>query len=182
MRVRPLEPAEVEPRRADLVRLLSDAVEGGASIGFLAPLPDAEAEAYWAGVVDAMRAGRRHLLAAFDGDRLIGTVQLDLEPRANGRHRAEVMKLMVLRSDRRRGVARRLMAALLDLARARRRSLLLLDVRAGDPAEALYEAFGFTKFGLVPRHARSPDGSLAATSFYYLDLPRCDPTFRTSGS
>jgi hypothetical protein len=30
-------------------------------------------------------------------------VQLDLETRANGRHRAEVMKLMVLRAHRRQG-------------------------------------------------------------------------------
>jgi acetyltransferase len=117
-----------------------------------------------------MGAGRRHLLAAFEGDRLIGTVQLGLEPRANGRHRAEVMKLMVLRSHRRRGVASRLMEALLDLARARQRSLLLLDMRAGDPVEVLYQNLGFRKFGEVPRHAQSPDGRFAASSFYYLEL------------
>ncbi len=170
MLVRPLGPAEVEARAAELVRLLRDAVEGGASIGFLAPLESPEALAYWRSVVVAMQAGRRRLLAALADDRVIGAVQLDFEPRANGRHRAEVMKLMVLRSHRRQGIARRLMAAALDLARAERRSLLLLDVRQGDPAEALYRALGFTKFGLVPRHARSPDGSLAATSFYYAEL------------
>jgi acetyltransferase len=167
--IRRLEPAEAEARVAELVRLLVDALEGGASIGFVLPLGPAEAETYWQSVSAAIRAGRRHLLAAFEGERLIGAVQLDLEPRANGRHRAEVMKLMVLRSARRRGVARRLMAALLDLARAEARSLLLLDVRAGDPVEALYRAAGFIKFGEVPRHAQSPDGRLAATSFYYLE-------------
>ncbi len=78
------------------------------------------------------------------------------------------MKLMVLRSERRRGVARGLIAALLDLARAQERSLLLLDVRADDPAETLYRAVGFTKFGELPRHAQSPDGSFAATSFFTL--------------
>ncbi len=168
--VRLLAPAEAEARTADLVRLLIDAVEGGASIGFVLPLAPGEVEVYWQSVSAAIREGRRRLLAAFEGDRLIGAVQLDLEPRANGRHRAEVMKLMVLRSDRRRGVARGLLAALLDLARAEGRSLLLLDVRAGDPAEALYQAVGFTRFGQVPRHARSPDGSFAATSYHYLEL------------
>jgi acetyltransferase len=168
--IRRLNPATVEARGAELVRLLIDAVDGGASIGFLAPLPDREALAYWRSVTEAMRAGRRHLLAAFDGERLIGAVQLDLEPRANGRHRAEVMKLMVLRSDRRRGVGRKLMAALLDIAREQARTLLLLDVRAGDPVEALYQAVGFAKFGEVPRHAQSPDGRFDATSFYHLEL------------
>ncbi len=80
----PLDPAEVDGRGTEFVGLLIDAVEGGASIGFLAPLLAAEALAYWRSVAEAMRAGRRHLLAAFDGERLIGTVQLDLEPRANG--------------------------------------------------------------------------------------------------
>jgi ribosomal protein S18 acetylase RimI-like enzyme len=168
--IRALDPAAVDARSAELARLLIDAVEDGASIGFLAPLPEIEALAYWRSVVDAIGAGRRHLLAAFEGNRLIGTVQLDLEPRANGRHRAEVMKLMVLRSDRRRGVARRLMAALLEVAGAQQRSLLLLDVRAGDPVEALYQNLGFRKFGEVPRHAQSPDGRFAASSFYYLEL------------
>jgi acetyltransferase len=168
--IRALDPAAAAAHAAALVGLLTDAVEGGASIGFVLPLGSAEALTYWQSVSAAIRDGRRHLLAAFEDDRLVGAVQLDLEPRANGRHRAEVMKLMVLRSDRRRGVARVLMAALLDLARAEQRSLLLLDVRAGDPAERLYQTFGFTKVGLVPRHARSPDGSFAATCYYYLEL------------
>jgi acetyltransferase len=167
--IRGLEPAELDARTSEFVRLLIDAVEGGASIGFVLPLGAAEAGDYWQSVDTALRAGRRRLLAAFEDDRLVGTVQLDLEPRANGRHRAEVMKLMVLRRDRRRGVARALMAALLDVARAERRSLLLLDVRSGDPAEVLYRECGFAKVGQVPRHARSPDGTFAPTTFYYLD-------------
>ena len=150
--------------------LLRDAVEGGASLGFLLPLGRAEAESYWGSVVDAMHAERRLLLVALAGQGVIGSVQLDLETRANGSHRAEVMKLMVLRAHRRQGVGRKLMSAVRAVARGAGRSLLLLDVRAGDPAEALYREFGFANFGEVPRYARSPDGRLAATCFYYLDL------------
>jgi ribosomal protein S18 acetylase RimI-like enzyme len=80
------------------------------------------------------------------------------------------MKLMVLRAYRRRGVGRELMSAVFALARAAGRSLLLLDVRTGDPAEALYRSLGFVKFGEVPRYAKSPEGGLAASSFYYLEL------------
>jgi hypothetical protein len=81
--------------------LVQDAVEGGASIGFVLPLKRRELEAYWQSVVAAMRDGERHLLAAFDDGQLIGAVQLALEPRPNGRHRAEIMKLMVQRTHRR---------------------------------------------------------------------------------
>ena len=169
--VRKLDPAAAERLLDDLVGLLCDAVAGGASLGFLLPLERAEALAYWESVALAMRAGRRDLLVALADQRLVGAVQLDLEPRANGRHRAELMKLMVLRTARRRGIGRALMCAALDTARAAGRSLVLLDVRAGDPAEALYRELGFIRIGEVPRYARSPDGRLAASRFYYLELP-----------
>lgn len=110
------------------------------------------------------------MLAAFEGATLLGSVQLALEPRANGRHRAEAIKLMVLRSGRGRGVGRALMEALLGAARESGRTLLLLDVRSEDPAERLYRALGFVPFGRVPGYARSPDGRLADTTFYYLQL------------
>jgi ribosomal protein S18 acetylase RimI-like enzyme len=168
--IRRLEAADVEARLGDLVALLRDAIQGGASIGFVLPLGPAELEAYWRDVLEAVREHGRVLLAAFEGETLIGSVQLGPEPRANGRHRAEVMKLMVLRSHRGHGVGRALMQTLLGAARASDRSLLLLDVRTGDPAERLYRALGFVKIGEVPDHARSPDGRFAASSFYYLDL------------
>jgi ribosomal protein S18 acetylase RimI-like enzyme len=121
-------------------------------------------------VAAGLRQGRLALLAAFEHDHLIGTVQLGLELRPNGRHRAEVMKLMVHRAHRRRGIARSLMNAALDLALRSGRILLLLDVRTGDPVEGLYRSLGFVKFGEVPRYARNPDSGLAASSFYYLEL------------
>ena len=168
--IRRLEAVDVEARLGELSALLRDAVLGGASIGFVLPLASAELEAYWRDVLEAVRGSGRILLAAFAGEALIGSVQLALEPRANGRHRAEVMKLMVLRSHRGRGVGRALMQTLLEAARASDRSLLLLDVRTGDPAERLYRALGFVPFGRVPDHARSPDGQLADSSFYYMQL------------
>jgi acetyltransferase len=167
--IRRLGPTDAEERLRELALLLRDAVEGGASIGFVLPLAPAEVATYWQGVCTELRATRRILLAAFEGEALIGSVQLGLEPRANGRHRAEVMKLMVLRSHRGRGVGRGLMRALLESARAAGRTLLLLDVRTDDPAERLYRSLGFVPFGRVPDHAQSPDGRLADTSFYYLD-------------
>jgi ribosomal protein S18 acetylase RimI-like enzyme len=169
--VRALDPDEATRRLDHLVELLVDAVAGGASIGFVLPLEQAEAAAYWQDVIASLRADRLALVAAFERDRLVGSVQLGLEPRANGRHRAEVMKLMVRRSHRRCGIGRSLLQAVCDLAQRSGRTLLLLDVRSGDPAEALYRSRGFVRFGEVPRYALDPDGGgLAASSFYYLQL------------
>jgi ribosomal protein S18 acetylase RimI-like enzyme len=168
--VRRLEAADGEALLGKLSALLRDSILGGASIGFVLPLAPAELEAYWRDVLEAVRERGRILLAAFEGETLIGSVQLNPEPRANGRHRAEVMKLVVLRSHRGRGVGRALMQALLEVARQSGRSLLLLDVRSGDPAERLYRRLGFVPYGRVPAYARDPDGRLADSSFYYLQL------------
>jgi GNAT superfamily N-acetyltransferase len=162
--------ADVEARLGEFCALLCDAVLGGASIGFVLPLAPGELEAYWREVINAVRGRGRILIAAFEGETLLGSAQLALEPRANGRHRAEVMKLMVLRAHRGRGVGRALMRAILNAARQAGRTLLLLDVRSEDPAERLYCSLGFVPFGRVPAHARSPDGRLADTTFYYLQL------------
>jgi ribosomal protein S18 acetylase RimI-like enzyme len=151
-----------------LIALLQDAVDSGASIGFLPPLAPAAAASYWRGVVADLEAGGRVLLVARGGDgAIVGSAQLELAMRDNGRHRAEVAKVMVLRAARRRGIGRKLMLAAEDHARRLGRSTLILDTRAGDPSERLYASLGWQRVGEIPRYARSANGALDATAFYY---------------
>jgi hypothetical protein len=65
-----------------------------------------------------------------------------------------------------------------DAARASGRTLLLRNVRTGDPAARRYRSLGFVPFGRVPGCARSPDGGLADTSVYDLDLHPRQPSYR----
>lgn len=150
----------------DLVMLLRNAVNAGASIGFLPPLDDIEARAYWRKTIEELH-GRRVLFAAFEDDRVVGCVQLSPEPRKNGDHRAEVQKLMVHTDFRRRGIGDALMKALIDHAQSMGLHLLVLDVRAGDPAERIYQAHGFIHIGTIPDYARNADGGLDPSAFYY---------------
>jgi GNAT superfamily N-acetyltransferase len=150
-----------------LVDILRDSVDGGASVGFLPPLGDAEAAEYWQGVVKAIAEGSRVLLVAHESDRVVGTAQLDLCTRPNGRHRAEVMKVMVLRAARRRGIGRALMLALDGQARRLGRTTLVLDTRRGDPSEQLYASTGWTLVGAIPDYAESAGGVRDASAFYY---------------
>ena len=160
--------AEVDAERAALVALLGDAVESGASVGFLPPLMDAEAGSYWSTVAAGLREGSRVVLAARDGELgLVGSAQLELATRANAGHRAEVTKVMVHRRARRRGVGRALMLALEDHARRLGRTTLILDTRQGDPSETLYRAVGWVFAGAIPDCARSATGTLDATALYY---------------
>ena|SRR5712692_2129514 len=150
-----------------LIGLLQDAVDSGASVGFLPPCAAPDARAYWAGVQQAVAKGNRILLAAVEDGKVHGAVQLDLATMPNGRHRAEVMKLLVARQARRRGIGRALMLA---VERAARRTLLVLDTRRGDAAEALYVSRGYIRAGIIPRYARSASGTLDDTVYLYREL------------
>jgi acetyltransferase len=161
---------QAESHIEQLVDLLMDAVDSGASIGFMPPLHRAEAFSYWQDVIGVMRTGRRVLLVAIDGDLIQGSVQLDLEPRANGNHRADAIKLFVHRRARRGGLAKALMLEVESTARRLGRTLLLMDTCKGGEAEKMCESLGYTRYGEVPKYARSGDGSLDASVFYYRQL------------
>lgn len=161
---------QFDAARAALAALLDDAVRSGASLGFLDSLTAEEAGSYWCDVRAAMQAGHRLLwLAELDGV-VVGSVQLDLCQKKNGVNRAEVQKLLVLRSARRQGVARALMEAVEASARSLDRGLLFLDTEAGSGAEPFYRACGYTYAGGLPEYACSPSGEWRANAIYYKTL------------
>lgn len=162
---------DIAPQKVDdLVALLQDAVDSGASVGFLPALSRKTALDYWLTVFADVEAGRRLLLGALDGMQLVGSVQLALATKPNALHRAEVQRLLVHRSVRRHGIGERLMRELERLARERSRTLLVLDTRQGDPSELLYQKLGYTRAGVIPGYALSANGELDATAFYYRRL------------
>jgi acetyltransferase len=168
-----IEPFPANPTAAELAglaALLRDAVEGGASVGFMVPLPEDEVSRFWTDVLAEVAAGHRLLLVAREAGRVIGGIQLELAQRPNSRHRAEVQKLLVLRSHRGRGIGSALMAVAEDFARLQRRTLLVLDTSATGNAIGLYTRCGYTRVGVIPRYAKDPDGPFIDTVVYYKDL------------
>lgn len=161
---------QAEEAIAQLSELLIDAVDSGASVGFMPPLGEGEALAYWRGVIAGMREGSRILLAAHEEGRIQGAVQLGLEMRANGNHRTEAMKLFVHRRARRQGLAKALMAEVEATAIRLDRTLLLMDTRKGGDAERLCQLLGYIRYGEVPNYARSGNGQLHTTVFFYRQL------------
>jgi len=151
--------------------LLRDAVESGASVGFLPPLEMEESRAYWQETLDEVAAGTRLALGARLDNQLVGTVHLALATKPNGRHRAEVQKLLVHTSARRRGIAQRLLGAIERAALESGRTLLILDTEQGSDAERLYRRVGYTEAGVIPRFAATTAGPLTATIVFYKELP-----------
>jgi len=97
-------------------------------------------------------------------------VQLSLGQKENGRHRAEVQKLLVHTRYRNRGLGRRLMDAIESEARQRDLTLLVLDTIAGELAEQLYLKLGYVRVGEIPNYASFPDGRLWTTVIFYEEL------------
>jgi acetyltransferase len=151
----------------ELIELLRDGVNNGAAMGFLAPLSYNEAEKYWLEVVEALKSPYRSLLVALEQGHVIGSAQLELASKANGLHRAEVMKVMVHTQHRRGGIGLTLMQAVEKRAVELGRTTLVLDTREHDTGEGLYLKADFVRSGVIPNFARSSDGSLHGTIVMY---------------
>ena len=165
--IRRLDAAELQAQLDALAAVLYDCVAGGASVGYMAPFSHAEArEAYEAWAAEAER-GRRLVLGAFVNGYLVGTVQVILALMPNQPHRGEIVKLLVHRSARKRGIARLLMEGAEAEARAEGKTLLVLDAVTGGDASRLYERMGWVTVGVVPDFALYPDGRPCDTTYYW---------------
>ncbi|MGE8152376.1 GNAT family N-acetyltransferase [Pseudomonas vancouverensis] len=153
--------------RHGLIELLLDAVGYGASVGFMADLDAMQAHAYFDEVQDNLNKGSLLLWVVVKDEQVQASVQLSLCQKANGLNRAEVQKLLVRENARRRGLGQQLMEALEQAAVQYKRGLLFLDTEAGSPAEAFYQALGYTRAGEIPDYACDPTGRYKPTALYY---------------
>jgi GNAT superfamily N-acetyltransferase len=170
--VRRLDAEEVRAHLDGFAAVLADCVEGGASVGYLSPFSHEQARRVYEEYADEVEHGRRLLLAAFAGGTLVGTAQLVFPTHPNQPHRADVARVLVHRSARRRGIARRLMEEIERQALADGRTLLVLDTVTGDDAERLYDRLGWRKVGVIPGFALYPDGRFCDTTVFYKELAR----------
>lgn len=164
--------ASVDAEIDMLAEVLRAVVHAGAGVSFFTPFSIEEARAFWVdNVLTAVRAGTRRVVVARLDQRIVGTVQLNLDTPPNQPHRADVAKLLVHPSARRRGIGRALMIALEGIARSEGRTLLTLDTVSGGIAESLYTSLGFVTVGVIPRYARgSLTPELEGTTIMYKEL------------
>jgi len=171
VRISPCDAPTLKARLADFVELLRDGVDGGASMSFIAPLDPEQARRFWAKVAGEVETGKRLVLGAFEGQRLVGSVQLSLDMPPNQPHRVDLQKMLVHSAMRRRGLGRQLLAAADEAVRAAGRSLIVLDTVRGSDAESVYARCGYTRVGVIPGFALNHDGSaLADTVIFYRQL------------
>jgi GNAT superfamily N-acetyltransferase len=165
--VRRLRPDEAREQLDALAGVLADCVAGGASVGYMEPFSHADARTVYEDYVRDAEQGRRIILGAFLDGNLVGTAQLVLAVPPNQPHRAEVARVLVHRSARRRGFAQRLMEQLEQEALDEGKTLLVLDAVTGGDAARLYERLGWNEVGVIPNYALYPDGQFCDTTVFW---------------
>jgi len=164
-----LDAAAAKAATAELAEVLADCVEGGASVSFMLPYSRADAAKFIEKVIASVERDETVLLAAKLDGRIVGTVQLGLDMPPNQPHRGDIKKLLVHRSARRHGLGAKLMARAEQEAKARGRTLLVLDT-AGNEAERLYVRGGWQRVGVIPDYAMWPGGGFCDTTFFWKRL------------
>lgn len=146
----------------ELATLLHACVHDGANINFILPFSVDDARAFWRDrIMPALGKEQRFLFVAWAYPsagtvQLVGTVQLNCDMPPNQAHRAEISKLLVHPTCRRRGIARKLMHEAELQARRLGHNLITLDTTTGSAAEPLYLSLGYVSLGAIPGYARDP--------------------------
>ncbi|MEZ4736958.1 MAG: GNAT family N-acetyltransferase [Caldilineaceae bacterium] len=99
----------------------------------------------------ATAGGKELQLVAVMDDQVIGSATLIRDGHALRSHRAGLFGLVVDPAYQQRGIARRLVDALLTQAQTLGIAILETSCRAGTGAEAVYPKLGFTEYGRLPR-------------------------------
>jgi len=168
--IRRLGAAEVREAIDELAAVLHDCVSGGASVSFVHPFAHEDAVVFFESLLPEIEAGTRVVVAAYDEQGLVGTVQLIHASQPNQPHRGDIAKLLVHRRARGRGIAQRLMAQAEEEARRDGRTLLVLDTVPGTAADALYRKLGWTAVGEIPGYALDVHGSPEATTVFFKNV------------
>ncbi len=154
---------------SDLCDATEAAILDGNGFGWLRPPLRPRLEAYWRGV---LVVPERELFVARLDNTIAGSAQL-VKPTQNQQSRDFAVTLsthFVVPWARGHGLARALVEAVEDAARAGGFEVVNLDVReTQEAAIKLYESYGYERWGSLPRYARV-DGKMIAGHFYVKTL------------
>ncbi|MGN6299594.1 MAG: GNAT family N-acetyltransferase [Angustibacter sp.] len=136
--------------RDGVVALLRQAVRDGAALGWVVPPPEDEVRELLRSVRAAESAGDAAVALELRGDEVVGFGYWRRYARPTHHPQADLERLVVAPSSRRRGLGRRLLQQLVARADALGVETLTLDVRGDNAgAIALYESAGFRRYGTL---------------------------------
>jgi GNAT superfamily N-acetyltransferase len=144
--------------RDEVVTLWTRVSNAGGAVGFVPPVTEddvrPDAEKHFAGAQE----GRTRLLAARDGDRLVGTAFFSFNTHRLMRHWCWLYTVMVDPAAQGRGHGRELMREVERRARALGMESVRLTCRGGLGLERFYASVGYKEVGRVPAAIRVAPG------------------------
>jgi len=150
----------------DLCDAAEEGIKAGGGFGWLKPPPRQVMESYWRGVL--LVPDRQIFVGRLDGV-IAGTAQL-VRPAKNNEAQALTAQMtthFVAPWARGHGLARAIVVAVEDAARAANVSILNLDVRESQGAAIqLYQSLGYQHWGTHPHYARVGEQWVAGLSFW----------------
>ena len=176
-------PGSVDAPLVDAVHRVVEAVMRlGGAVGWVEVPQRAETADWLAGIAAEVAAGRtRMALLGADGQ-VTALGRWTRYAKDTVAVNAEVLQVMVHPDARGRGLARRLVAALVEDARDKRVETLTLDVRGNNHAAmALYESLGFEVYGRLPDFVAVRDERWDRV-LYRIDLRTADSPLRRHGA
>jgi acetyltransferase len=163
-------PPEAPDIAAELAKVHLDALRSGMALGALGSMESETLERSYHDIVSRLVDRDRVLVVAEARGKVVGMAQLVFSLATNAGHRAEIQRVGVATAARGKGIGRKLMAAVEEVAREHRVSLLWLTTHDETEACLFYESIGYTKLGVMPNYSRRPDGSLWPGAFYFREL------------
>jgi ribosomal protein S18 acetylase RimI-like enzyme len=162
-------------------RVVEAVMRLGGAVGWV-HVPDRTETAEWlTGIIAEVTAGRTRMAAVSVGGRVAALGRWSWYAKPAVGVNGEILQVMVHPDGRGQGLARLLVGALVDDARAHRVETLTLDVRGNNHAAmALYESFGFEVSGRLPDFVAVGDERWDRV-LYRLDLRTADYPVRRHG-
>ena len=105
----------------------------------------------------ADRLGSSTMLGGFRDAELVAIAGLAIQQGPKQAHKGMIWGMYVRSDARRTGIGRRLVEAILDLARGRVELIQLTVIRDNEPARRLYASAGFLEYG-IEKNALKQDG------------------------
>lgn len=139
---------------AAIVELIDCAKDDGGTLGYAGCMSAHEASQFTQRLRSALHAREVHALLGTAGGYLKFFCLLTPSPMPNCRHRAELSKGVMHPGYRGRHLLPRVFRAIVRQAEQLGIEQLVLDVREGTRAHALWERFGFESYGVLDDYAR----------------------------
>lgn len=138
----------------DVITLINSTVGDGGTLGYANAMSESEADGFLQGLQRRLHGGECHVFLGRSFDRPAFLVILTLNGMVNCRHRAELSKGVVHPDYRGHRLVQLAFREIVLRAEGLGVEQLVLDVREGSRAHALWQRFGFESYGILDDYAR----------------------------